>query len=348
MSSSESKTKQATPKKLRKSRSEGNVPQGKKFVTLTTLSCLLGALMVLLGPIQSAFTRYFETVLSLIGQPVLKVWPAAEHDLWSTLGVAVGPFALVAVSAVVIGSISYHRGIPFAIKPIIPDFKRLNPAEGFKRMFGRRSWVETSVGMVQLLIWSAIAYFLIQQEEGDIFKLFSCGVPCVDAIGLKLFRSLSIAAILLFLMFSVLEVIIQQALYAKDQKMTTSEFKREMKDNFGAPEIRKARMRLQMEDRLLSTVDRNVIGADMANMCFFYKDRAVAIRYHPEIAPVPYISVAETGEKAAELRRLLRIGGFPELESRKIVDGCVRRPVGTPVPPSVHPALVAGISQMEW
>jgi type III secretion protein U len=344
--SSERKSKPASQQKLRKARRDGSVPQSQKVVTLIVVSAVLGAAILLIGMTRDALSDLFETTFGLIGAPLDVVQTRAPHAFLQALGQAVGPFLGLAVATAVLTSISYHRGIPFAMKPIVPDFARLNPAQGFKRMFGRRSWIEASVGLVQLVIWGAIACAVILDQWRILFHAHACGLPCLDALAWQLLRSLALAAIVLFLALAVLETVLQRALFNHEQRMTLSEYKREMKDNFGAPEIRRARARARAEDDYFNTVDIEQTGMEMANMCFFSDSGTIAIRYHPEVAPIPYICATGTGDRAIEIRNWIRANGFPELKSRKIVQSCLTRQSGTPAPKSVYKDLAAGIARM--
>jgi len=346
MSSSERKTKQATPRKLRKSREDGEVAQGKKAIALLSVAVLMGAAVAMLKSIGLTLARLFDTIFVHIGQPVTEVWDVAAHDTGTALMEATVPFVGLSVFAVVGSTIAYHRGIPFSMKPIVPNFTRLNPAQGFKRMFGKRSWVETGVGLVQLVIWVSISYTLITYQMEDMLDLHACGLSCMEVVAWRLFRNIAIAALVLFLLLAVIETVLQAALYKNEQKMTATEYRREMKDSFGAPEIRRARARMRMEDQFFNTVDPEVIGVDMANMCFYSKKAAVAIRYHPEVAPIPMICAVASGAEVETLRNTIRQNGFPETRSRKVAETCLRRPVGTPAPQSIHKDLAAGISRM--
>jgi type III secretion protein U len=346
MSSSEKKTKQATPRKLRKAREDGMVAQSRKAISLFVVAVLLGTMIPLLKTVAQILMQYFNSIFPLVGQPLDQVWDRALHEMTTTLLKAVGPVAGIGIATVLATTVMFHRGIPFSMKPIVPNFSRLDPAQGLQRIFGLRSWVESSIGLLQLIVWSSLSAFIILQYRDDLLGLYSCGLPCVEVTAWSLFQSLALAAIILFLLIAGIEVILQFALYRRDQKMTASEFKREMKDNFGSPEIRRARARLRREEQFYSTVNTEVIGAGMANMCFYSNSGAVAVRYHPEIAPVPYICAIASGRDVTALRAKMRESEFPEMRSRKIVEICLKRPVGTPVPPEIHTELAACISKM--
>lgn len=341
--SSERKTKEATQQKLRKSRRDGNVPQGRKVVTLFVVSAVLGAVVLSFGTIGAALSQYLGTIFTLIGQPVDQIGQSALNDMLATVLVAAGPFVFLAPAVAVLVTIAYNRGIPFSIKPIVPDFSRMNPAEGLKRMFGKRSFIEALTGFVQILIWTIIAYFIINPHRHDLFKIYACGLPCMEVVTSGMLRDVIATAIALMLVYAVIEVVLQQSLYNQDQKMTSSEYKREIKDSYGAPEIRRARARLQHEERFFSTADPDVAHVDMANMCFYSAAGAVAIRYHPEAAPIPYICATATGEDIKAMRNRVRENGFKELKSRRLVDGCISYKAGMPVPRAMHEALTAGL-----
>jgi type III secretion protein U len=346
MSSSEKKTKQATPRKLRKAREDGSVAQSRKVTGLVVVAVLLGTVILIFKTVAQTLTQYFNVTFAFVGQPLTLVWDKAFYELAVALLKSVVPVVIVGAVTLFAASVTFHRGIPFSMKPIVPNFSRLSPSEGLKRMFGRRSWVETASGLLQLVVWTSISAVFILRYRDEFLSLHSCGLPCIEVTAWSLFKSLAVAAIILFLLLASIESVLQFALYKQDQKMTTTEYKREMKDNFGSPEIRRARARIRHEEQFYNTVDPEVIGVGMANMCFYSKNAAVAIRYHPEIAPVPYICAVASGNEVQVLRAKVRESEFPEMQSRKIAEACLRRPVGTPVPSEIHNALVAGINKM--
>lgn len=345
--SSERKSKPASQQKLRKSRRDGSVAQSQKTITLLLVACLMLVAILQLHAIWLSLAALFDDIFPLVGQDIALVWVHAVRITLAQVMRDVGVFMLTALVIVIIGSITYHRGVPFSIKPIVPDFKRLNPAQGFKRILGKRSWIETSAGLVQLVIWGLIAFVLVSASADQFLSLSVCSLLCWSALSWTLLKNILIAAIVVMIAFAVLEVILQQALYRSDQRMTQTEVNRERKDNFGAPEIRRARQKLRQENQLLDTVDQSALGVDKANMCFFTETAAVGIRYHPDAAPVPLICCnARTAEEVRQLRMAIRMNGFPELHSEALAATCAKRKAGTPVPPALYAELGQGIRAM--
>ncbi|MEP5761249.1 MAG: EscU/YscU/HrcU family type III secretion system export apparatus switch protein [Litoreibacter sp.] len=74
---------------------------------------------------------------------------------------------------------------------------------------------------------------------------------------------------------TLIDLVVQRALFLDEQKMTETERKNEQKDQHGTPEVRQERRR-RMRESARSKRDP-VLGN--ATMCFFYEDRAVGIEF---------------------------------------------------------------------
>ena len=125
--------------------------------------------------------------------------------------------------------------------------------------------------------------------------------------------------------------------------MTQSESKQEAKEMGGSQEVKQEQRRLRneaMEGAEASSIDK-------ANMCFFWKDSCVAIRYHPKLAPVPRVAAkAKSKAKSEKLRKVIRENGFREVESLAVVETCINTPIGNAIDKAGQTALVEGLTTM--
>ena len=69
---------------------------------------------------------------------------------------------------------SYSQvGIVFSRKALIPDFKRLNPISGVKKLMSKRSLIKTAMSLVKLCIMFGIAYVAIMNDLEPLMELVS-------------------------------------------------------------------------------------------------------------------------------------------------------------------------------
>ncbi|HSR05345.1 MAG TPA: EscU/YscU/HrcU family type III secretion system export apparatus switch protein, partial [Proteiniclasticum sp.] len=131
-----SKTEDATPKRIRDSKKKGQVSKSQDLVSSVSFlafALLLGSLgtyllknsmdfmgLALTYDVGSGLTPKF--VGTLLVQNVMKVL------------LIFFPFGLIAVILGVVVNV-VQVGFLFTMEPLKPDFKKLNPIEGFKNIF---------------------------------------------------------------------------------------------------------------------------------------------------------------------------------------------------------------------
>lgn len=343
MSSTESKKHAASDQKLEKQRDEGNVANVSEIsgVVGTFFSLLL--LMALSPQVYARLAASFELPARAYERPlnhaVNDVFPA----IMGGLALAVAPIIVGASLGAILTSLIYNKGVVFATKPIAPKLDRISPVAGFKRMFGKRTWVELAATLVRLTLWFGAAGAVIWSVFDALLNMDQCAEYCAGDIVIYLLLRLIVILLVLLVITAFVEMIIQKKLFLSEQKMTDTEVKKEQKDNFGSNEVRQERNRIRQEDSEAAESS----GVDLANMCFYYGDKSIAIRYHPEHAKVPKLTAkAGTAEKAAKLRKKVIDNGFAELEHQALVEAVLSTPVGSTIPPSAHEALVDAVKKM--
>lgn len=342
----EAKTRPASQQKLRKQREKGQVAQTSKMVSLATTALGLGAAIVLLPGIVGSLSDFFETAFRQMNTPVAQSRAPVLDSFADTLIYAIGPIYGAVTATAIALTVIFHKGIPFSVTPLKPDFNRINPAKGLKQMLGKRTWIEVGIGLVQIILWAALSGVIVWVMLQPMLALHSCGLPCAGVVAKTVFSRLVYAGIGFCLIMIGLDMLVQRYLYAQDQRMTKTESKREQKDDSGSPEVRSARNRLRKE-AMQEAESRQYAGVAMANMCFFTADNAVAIRYHPQEAPLPRVAVVARGRKAAlALRKEIADIGYTELEAAAITDKCLSVRPGAPVPSNIYSDLALGINKL--
>jgi len=343
MSDTEQKTKPATRRKLEKQRKKGIIAQSAELVGLCGL---VAAVLVILGLFPYILERLFaafDVVFQRIDDPFEQSARLVAGDLMILILLILVPVALVGAMVSVIAAMIYNKGIGFAMDPVTPKMNRVSPKTGFKRIYGRRGWTELGGTMLFLSLWiltiGTIGYIHLPQVIG----IDLCGLDCADDVVLGFVIPAVSLALLLFLVRAGIDGLIQKSLFLHEQKMTESEFKREIKEQQGTPEIRRERRRLQME--AMEAAGKS--GVDLANMLFYWEDRAIAVVYHPETEPIPRVTArTQTRAGVQKMREEIRNYGLPEEENAAIVAGTFSSQPGTYVNERVFQDLARAIERM--
>src|SRR5699024_2027320 len=62
-------------------------------------------------------------------------------------------------------------GFLFTTKPLEPKFSRINPIEGFKRIFSKKAFVELGKSIIKILLIGYVTYSFIKKRIGILVNL---------------------------------------------------------------------------------------------------------------------------------------------------------------------------------
>ena len=194
-----SKTEKATPKKRRDERKKGNVFLSQDAVAVVTLLGSFSVFWMMSGRIAeqlTGFMRFCFTQVDLAGG--LAVDDMLRELTMQALGLiarTVLPITLVTAGCAVVATFAQTR-LLVSGELMKPKFNRINPLEGFKRLFSLKSVINALKGILKISILMVIVYFSIENMFHESAKylyvdlrascthLFSQGVSMVVKIAL--------------------------------------------------------------------------------------------------------------------------------------------------------------------
>jgi type III secretion protein U len=262
----------------------------------------------------------------LLDMPFDEAVDVASSSFSWLLLIAVLPVVLAVIFVGVIAGLLFNKGIVFAMKPVTPQIERLSPYEGLKRIYGRRGWVEVAASFVRIALWLTFASICSVLFLPALIRSPDCMGLCQAHMLIPLVWVLIVGAVVLMLVYAGFDMLVQTWLFHQEQKMTETEKKRELQDQYGSRELRKERNRLRNEARLANSV---VSKPEDANMLFWSGATAIAVLFNPPNTRVPYVvAKARNPQELAELRRKLRAQGVFECESERIVKAGIGKDLG--------------------
>ena len=215
-----------------------------------------------------------------------------EVLLWGTLPLT----ALVGVAAAV-GCFARVGGLA-AWEKLKPDANRLNPGEGFKRIFSTRNLINLLKMLVKTVLLALLMFIVIRGFLEAAMKLGYAQPPAVLQVG-------GAALLTIFGWAAVIYVVMAGADYAhvhyefmKQQRMSIEELMQEHKESEGDPLNASRRRQAHFEAIYLSLGDR--VRAASALICS--ANTAVALQYLGE-KDLPRVIARGEGELAAQMRR---------------------------------------------
>jgi flagellar biosynthetic protein FlhB len=246
--SDQEKTESPSLQRLEKAREEGQVLQSRElgtFVVLMTGGTALWWMASGLGQTMSQIVRgglQFDPGVARDSSFVMDQLSVQFFDAALALLPFLGMMALATVASPLL-----LRGWLFSTKALTPNFKRLNPMSGIKRMFSSQGLIELVKALAKAGLLGGVAVWLIWSNLGSIVSL-SLESPTNaiqhmgDLIG-KVFLLISGAMIFIV----VIDLPYQIWSFYNKLKMTKEQLRQENKESEGDPHV-KARIRAQQRE----------------------------------------------------------------------------------------------------
>ena len=306
------KTEMPTPKKLRDARKKGQVCTSKDVVS----TALLVVLLAILGALGMMLTDDISELLRFIGQRIGENDGAAvrEAGKMSTWVICKHSFLFVAVAALVgIVANLVQIGFLFTFEPLKPDLKKLNPAEGAKKIFSMKNVFEFLKNCVKVTFLSYLIYKIIVDSIPALLPMCYGTLDDVYPILKVVLKNLAVYTAFGYIVIAVVDRVFQQKNFTKQMMMTKDEVKREYKEMEGSQEVKQAQK--QFRDELLNGPDPREATkrADVVvtNPTHF----AVGVRFRAEEAPLPKVVVSGMDEVAKIIRETALDEGVPIMEN---------------------------------
>jgi len=306
---SQEKTEQPTPKRLREAREKGQVARSRELNTTLVLLAGAGSLLILGGPMLSRIQEIVRRSFALEREVVFD--PGMMHALLTlriteALIMLLPLFGVLAVAAV-LGPISMGGG-GFSGKALAPKWSKLDPIAGLKRIFSWQGLMELGKTLAKFVLIAAISGSLLWGLSGSIMGLGrqSLEQGLGHAAWIIGWTFLLLAASLILV--ALVDVPFQLWTHQKQLRMTKQQVKDEYKETEGKPEVKSRIRQAQMEisrRRMMAEVPKADVV--ITNPTHY----AVALRYDQKGAGAPRVVAKGADLVAAEIRERAREAGVP-------------------------------------
>ena len=240
------KTEDPSQRKLEKSAEDGKVLTSKEMFVFTSMF--------------AAFVLMFVT--PLFAQKALAYWSRLFHftrpdDLMTMVFerfyelifsiIIAGLFVGVPMIIIVIGTQVAVGGLNFAPKAFNFKGNRLNPLQGFKRMFGTKGLMELTKSILKVVLLFAIAAVTIYALLPSVLELPSRDLGTATIASLLNFPFLLGMLLIILAIIAMIDYFWQRHTHLHSLRMTKQEVKDEYKQTEGSPEVKAKIRRMQME-----------------------------------------------------------------------------------------------------
>jgi flagellar biosynthetic protein FlhB len=310
----EDKSFEASQQKLTRLREEGQVIKSKDFssalILLAMFAVLFAFMPMVWGILSETFVAYFQQIpykhLTTIGWPFLML-----HGL-RALVITVLPFFVVAVVVAVMADL-IQVGPLISLKVITPKFDKLNPVNGFKNIFSKRTVVELVKNLIKIGLLFYLAWQAFQKHWGEMLGVIQAVHPlAMMMVTAAILKDFIFTAALAFIAIGGFDYLYQRNKFLGDQKMSLKEVKDEYKQSEGDPMVKhmlkQKRMQLLQQRNLEAVPTADVVTTNPLHL-------AVAIKYNPVEMEAPKV-VAKGAELFAQrIKDIATANNIPIVEN---------------------------------
>lgn len=305
------KTEDPSPKKLRDARKKGQVAHSKDVVS----AAMTVALFMYFWTMWSDFVERMKELLVFPPQFYKMAFSEAAKyavDMGFEMVKAILVPVILITILVGIGANTAMVGVLFAGESIKPSLDKINPASGFKRIFGLKNVIDTLKSIIKIVFLSILLIIVIRGGIEALVRAPGCGMPCLQLALSELLTQTMIYTCFAFVVVGAADFAYQKYEHTKGLKMTKDEVKREYKESEGDPHVKGMRKQLMhelvMSDEGAAVRKSSVVVTNPTHI-------AVALRYESGQTPLPIVVAKGQNLNAKRIIEIAREAGVPIMEN---------------------------------
>ena len=312
------KTEKPTPKKRKDAREEGQVLQSKEVTAAFILFITFVGLKIFGQHLLQYFSKFMVEIYENIGNTDIFFH---ENNLMISftklitvfLGLAAPVMSLAFISAITINYIQV--GYLFTTKTLQIKLNRINPIEGFKRLFSKKALMELIKSILKIWLIGYVAYSFVRKNIMEIMNLSKLEPSIILNNFSDLIFSFSFRIIGVLIVLACLDYFFQWREYEKNLMMTKQEIKEEYKQTEGDPQI-KSKIREKQRRIAMSRMIHDVPKADViiTNPTHI----AIAIKYDKDLYLAPYVLAKGLDLVANNIRKVGEENSIPLVENKPL------------------------------
>lgn len=312
---SDDKTEEATPKKKSDARKKGQIPKSKDVglaLTLLSSTIVIASLGGFIGnELKTTMITFLNNYLTMT-LDYSSVQKISVIVIWR-LAVTFLPIVVPIMAIGVLASF-LQTGALITGEPLKPDLTKLNPINGFKRIFSMRSLVQLIKDSAIVSIVGYIGYKFIKDNYTYILTLGDLNAAgVVSAIG-KLAVGIFYRITIIMIIIALADYIYQRYQFNKDLRMTKQEIKEEYKQQEGNPEIKgkiKQKQREMAMRRMMQEVPKaTVVVTNPTHI-------SVALKYE-EGQSAPMVVAKGADSVALKIKEIAKENDVPIIENKPL------------------------------
>lgn len=330
----------ATPYKLEQARGRGQVARSADVVSVAVFAVAMAWLYWGgLDALHAQF-RYDRTLLAQAGR-VDAAGAAAllARVVADALSGLLPWFAALALTAVV-GTL-VQTGAVFSAHPLKPDFSRLSPAAGLKRLLSMRTVFDAGRAVAKLVLVAAVTWHAVGELVPLSARLAAMPPAQLARTLLEHAAAAGLQMALALALVAAVDLVYSRREFLRRMRMSRRELKDEHKHREGDPRIRARLRELRREALRRSLSVRDTARADVVLTNPTHV--AVALRYAEGEMAAPQVIAKGAGAVAAAMRQVAALHRIPVVANPPLARALFHE---LEVEQHVPPALYAEVARI--
>ena len=316
------RTEEPSQRRLQEARERGQIPRSRELTNFASMIGGSAALVAIGGTAASQLAQMMRRSLSVdyralrtTDSMAASLGEACMHALTAILPVFGALVVMVLLASVAIG------GWNFTTQALAPDFSRLSPLSGLKRLFGLHGVSELAKALLKCLVVSAVCAGIVSWIFGDVLALGRMAPQAAVMRGAGLLSWAFVWLCASLALVAVVDVPLQIFQFKRQLRMTRQEVRDESKELDGRPET-KQRIRQMQQTLARRRMMHKVPTADVVivNPTHF----AVALKYDPKKMRAPVVLAKGVDLVAQNIRRIAEEHRVPVFEAPKLARALYR------------------------
>ena len=331
------KTEQATQRRREETRRRGQVARSPEVNSAGMLLVGFTVLLVFRRHILTGLEEVVTGIFSLLN--TFSFTPSNfrllfMNMIWKFFLILLPVMIFMTLAGILVNVVQV--GFLFSGEPLVPKLEKVDPAQGFKRIFSRRSLESLIRDIIKIIVVVWIGFSAIKGILPNVMGMADYTVGQVFAFAGSSVFSIAMKILIGYVIIAVLDYAFQRWDYERSMMMTRQEVREELKQTEGDPLLR-ARIRTVQREIARRRMMEEVPKAEV--VITNPTEIAVALAYEEEMnAPV----VVAKGRRliAERIRRIAEEAGVPIVENILLAQALFKAvEIGQPIPPDLYTAV---------
>lgn len=334
------KTEEPTEHKLQEARKKGQVMKSQEVIStcllLATAGAMYGAGSGMLGRIRD---------LTIYVWKLIPTYDIMDRSLggdifyiMTTILLVLAPLLAAGFVMAVVANLAQVQFI-FSTESIKPSLNKINPLEGFKRIFSVKSLAEllkqlAKLGIIGYICYKVVGEVLPQLQSAPAIPLMTT----LELIGVTV-KSLVMKVLMGMTVIACVDYVFQKKQFMKQMRMSMQDLKDEYKETEGNPQI-KGKLRQLMRQNAQGGGGGPQKAADASAVVTNPTHLAVALRYKQGEDPVPMVVAKGENLLAVQIKVMAEDHDVPIVENVELARALFKTcELDGPVPTELYKAV---------